>query len=183
MSTHETFRFFRLGPDSPPLDLTTSDCGVDAYNQWLSRSAVGAVKAGTAAVHLLVKEGSNQTEPQVLGYVAITPTAVVRDELPGSVARGMPTMIPGYLLAKVALDSSLRGDHNARWGTQLLVQALRRIVEAATVGGGRVVVVDADNEGLLAFYRGHSFLPTGVNPLRLYMKVATARALLEQYDG
>ncbi len=83
----------------------------------------------------------------------------------------------------MALDSSLRGDRDARWGTQLLVEALRRIVEAARVDGGRVVIVDADNEGLLGFYQGHGFLPTGVDPLRLYMKVATARALLHQYDG
>lgn len=182
MSPAATYSFLRMGPDFPALDLTTFDCGVDAYNQWLTRSAAGAVKAGTAAVHLLVQDGTDKGTLRVMGYVAIAPTAVVRDDLPGSVARGMPTMIPGYLLAKMALDSSLRGNREARWGTQLLVEALRRIVDAATVSGGRVVVVDADNEGLLAFYRGHSFLPTGVDPLRLYMKVATARAVLDQHD-
>lgn len=181
MSTDATFSFLRLDPGSPSLDLTTFDCGVEAYNQWLSGSATSAVKSGTAAVHLLIRDGDPQDTPRVLGYVAITPTAVARDDLPGAVARGMPRMIPGYLLAKMALDTSLRGDRTMRWGTQLVVEALRRIVDAATVGGGRVIVVDADNDGLLDFYRGHSFLPTGVDPLRLYMKVATARSLLDQH--
>lgn len=180
MSADATYSFLRLGPESPALDLTTFDCGVDAYDQWLARSAAGAVKAGTAAVHLLVQHATDDGALRVVGYVAIAPTAVVRDDLPGSVASGMPTLIPGYLLAKMALDSSLRGDRQARWGTQLLVEALRRIVDAATVGGGRVIVVDADDERLLGFYRGHSFLPTGVSPLRLYMKVATARSLLDR---
>ncbi len=181
MTTDASFSFLRLDPGSLSLDLTTFDCGVDDYNQWLAGSAASAVRSGTAAVHLLVRDENAESSPRVLGYIAIAPTAVARDDLPGAVARGMPRMIPGYLLAKMALDTSLRGDRQMRWGTQLVVEALRRIVHAATSGGGRVIVVDADNDGLLPFYRGHSFLPTGVDPLRLYMKVATARSVLDQH--
>lgn len=89
---------------------------------------------------------------------------------------------PGFLLAKLALDRSLQGDKDAMWGTQLVVGALRRIVEAANVSGGRVIIVDADNERLVPFYASHSFLPTRVHSLRLYMKVATARKLIEHYE-
>jgi hypothetical protein len=64
------------------------------------------------------------------------------------------------------------------WGTQLVVDALRRIVAAADLSGGRVIVVDEDNEQLVLFRTAHSFLPTSSDPLRLYMKVATARRLL-----
>lgn len=175
------FSFLRLDAESLSLDLPTFDCGVEAYNRWLAKSAAGAVRSGRAAVHLLVRDGDDDNHPRVLGYLAIAPTAVARDDLPGAVARGMPRMIPGYLLAKMALDTSLRGDPDMRWGTQLVVESLRRIVKAAKAGGGRVIVVDADNEGLLRFYRGHSFLTTGVDPLRLYMKVATARSVLDQH--
>jgi len=142
VSTAAGFSFLRLDPGSLSLDLTTFDCGVEDYNQWLAVSAASAVRSGTAAVHLLVRDGDAERSPRVLGYIAIAPTAVARDDLPGAVARGMPRMIPGYLLAKMALDTSLRGDRRMRWGTQLVVEALRRIVEAATAGGGRVIVVD-----------------------------------------
>ncbi|MEJ7705944.1 MAG: hypothetical protein WKF82_00955 [Nocardioidaceae bacterium] len=118
-----------------------------------------------------------------MGYYAICPTSVVRAELPNSVTKSMPNPVPGFLLAKMALDRSLQGDKEAMWGAQLIVAALRRIVEAANVSGGRVIVVDTDNEGLLPFYSSHSFLPTKGHPLRLYMKVATARTLIERYDA
>jgi hypothetical protein len=166
---------------APGYELGAFDCGEDAYNRWLVNAAEAAVRAGTAGVYLLIEDADN-TDPRVLGYYAICPTAVVRDDLPKAVTRSGPDPVPGFLLAKMALDRSLRGDGEAMWGTQLLVAALRRIVQAADMSGGRVIVVDADNDGLLAFYRRHSFKPTGVDPLRLYMKVATARRVLEEYD-
>jgi predicted GNAT family N-acyltransferase len=166
---------------APGYDLGAFDCGETAYNRWLVNAAEAAVKAGTAGVYLLVEEAAGGPS-RVVGYYAICPTGVVRSELPSSVTHSMPDPLPGFLLAKMALDRSLRGDKEAMWGTQLVVAALRRIVQAAKVSGGRVIVVDADNDGLVPFYASHGFLPTKVHPLRLYMKVATARALIERYD-
>ena len=172
----------RFTPMAPGFDLGAFDCGEEHYNRWLVNGAEAAVKAGTAGVYLLLQENSGRP-PWVVAYYAICPTAVIRDDLPNSVTSSMPNPVPGFMLAKMALDLSLRGDKAAMWGTQLVVAALRRIVEAANISGGRVIVVDADNEGLLPFYSGHSFLPTKVNPLRLYMKVATARKLIEGYGA
>jgi hypothetical protein len=172
----------RLTPMAPGYDLGAFDCGEDTYNRWLVNGADAAVKAGTAGVYLLLEEVTGRP-PRVAGYYAICPTAVVRAELPKSVGNSMPDPVPGFLLAKMALDRSRQGDKEAMWGTQLVVAALRRIVEAANVSGGRVIVVDADNDGLLPFYSSHSFLPTKGHPLRLYMKVATARSLIARYDA
>jgi hypothetical protein len=176
---------YRFTPMAPGYDLGAFDCGEDTYNKWLTNAAMAAVAAGTAGVYLLLEEspGPDPTNPRVRGYYAICPTSVVRAHLPRSVTRSVPDPVPGFLLAKLARDTSLQGDREARWGTQLVAAALRRIVAAADLSGGRVVVVDVDNEGLLPFYEGHSFLPTGVDPLRLYMKVATARKLLGGYDA
>jgi hypothetical protein len=167
---------------APGYDLGAFDCGQDTYNGWLTNGAEAAVKAGTAGVYLLLEEATAHP-PRVVGYYAICPTGVVRDELPNSATKSMPNPVPGFLLAKMALDRSLQGNKEAKWGTQLLVAALRRIVEAANVSGGRVIVVDADNEGLLSFYSSHSFLPAKGHPLRLYMKVATARTLIARSDA
>ena len=172
---------YRFAPFSGGSDLTGFDCGHEAYNQWLRNSAETAVRAGSAAVYLLLEETRAAT--RVVGYYAIAPTAVVRAELPRAVAGGAPDPVPGFLIAKLALDRTLRGDRDAMWGTQLVVAALRRIIEAADVSGGRVIVVDVDNAGLVPFYRGHSFLPTKADPLRLYMKVATGRKLIDAYDA
>ena len=79
----------------------------------------------------------------------------------------------------LAVHVDLRADQDAQWRRQLLRDALETIVSVADAGGGKVIVVDADNEGLLAFYLRNGFKTTGtVGDLALYMKVSTARAAL-----
>jgi ribosomal protein S18 acetylase RimI-like enzyme len=67
-----------------------------------------------------------------------------------------------------------------QWGSQLLREALETILASVDLGGGQVIVVDADNPALVGWYSRHGFKSTGSQPLRLYMKVATARRYLEQ---
>jgi hypothetical protein len=81
-------------------------------------------------------------------------------------------------VAKLALDKSMRGDKVNQWGWQLLRVALETIMDAAEVGGGQIIVVDADNPGLVDWYARHGFVAPGGANLRLYMKVATARKYL-----
>jgi len=50
--------------------------------------------------------------------------------------------------------------------------------DLADAGGGKVIVVDADNHGLLDFYLRNGFKSTGADDLTLYLKVSTARAAL-----
>lgn len=49
---------------------------------------------------------------------------------------------------------------------------------AAEAAGGRLVVVDALHEEVLAFYRRFGFIRIG-KTLRLYMKISRIRAALE----
>jgi len=53
-------------------------------------------------------------------------------------------------------------------------------VASVDLGGGQIIVVDADNPGLIAWYSRLGVKSTGGQDLRLYMKVATARKYLEQ---
>ena len=123
-------------------------------------------------------ETTSSTEPRVAGYFAICPTLVVREDMPKPLHRNLLRSTPAWLLAKLALDQSLRGDKEHQWGWQLLRAALETIVEAAAMGGGQVIVVDADNPGLIGWYSRHGFKATGGESLRLYMKVATAHKYL-----
>lgn len=175
-----TFHVEQLDPGGH--DFSVFDCGEPTYDEWLRVSAVQAISAGTCAVYALVRREPD-AEARVVGYFAISPTQVVRDDLPGSLRRGAPRAVPAWLLAKLALDRELQGDPEGRWGSRLLVAALQMIVSVADAGGGKVIVVDADNEGLLDFYARHDFLPAGVGEhgeegLRLFMKVSTARRAL-----
>jgi len=55
---------------------------------------------------------------------------------------------------------------------------LGRIVEAAAVGGGRLIVVDAMDDPAHEFHRHHDFIPVAGAP-HLHMKISTARAALD----
>ncbi|MHA7289136.1 hypothetical protein ACX80V_05745 [Arthrobacter sp. MDT3-24] len=169
-----TFRTVKLASG---YDLGAFDCGEAAYNEWLTDHAGQAVEAGASMVYLLL-ESRPDTDDRVVGYFAICPTLVVRDGTPKPLQRKVLRNAPGWLLAKLALDSSLRGDKANQWGWQLLRVALETILAAEELGGGQIIVVDADNPGLVGWYARHGFVPTGGDNLRLYMKVATARKYL-----
>jgi hypothetical protein len=171
---------YRVTKLAPGFDLGAFDCGEPAYNEWLVQHAANAVKAGSSMVYLLVERVRPGAEEQVVGYYAICPTMVVRDEMPRSLQRGVLRAAPAWLLAKLALDRSLHGDKDHQWGAQLLREALEKIVASVDLGGSQIIVVDADNPGLTGWYSRHGFKSTGGQDLRLYMKVATARKYLEQ---
>ena len=170
----------RVAKLTPGFDLRTFDCGEPAYNEWLVQHAVKAVQASSSMVYLLLEQVDPGAKERVVGYYAICPTVVVRDDMPKSLQRGVLRAAPAWLLAKLALDQSLHGDKAQQWGAQLLRAALETIVASVDRGGGQIIVVDADNPGLVRWYTRHGSKSTGGQDLRLYMKVATAHTYLGQ---
>lgn len=172
---------YRVTKLAPGYDLGAFDCGEPTYNDWLTRHAAASVQAGVAAVYLLLEDAEEDTQEgeRVVGYYAISPSQVIRDDVPQKLSRGWPQAVPAWRLGKLAVHLDLRADKDAPWGRQLLRDALETIVRVADAGGGKVIVVDADNEGLLDFYLRNGFKSTGIaGDLSLYLKVSTARAAL-----
>lgn len=143
------------------VDLGAFDCSESAYNEWLVERAVNAVEAGSRMVYLLLDRVRPDAEERVIGYYAICPTVVVRDDMPKSLQRGVLRAAPAWLLAKLALDKSLRGDKDHEWGAQLLREVLEKIVASVDLGGGQIIVVEADNPDLIGWYSRHGFKSTG----------------------
>lgn len=151
-------------------DLAHLDCGRVELDRWLVREALRAEKAGTASTIVWTAPG----DPVVVAFYSIAPTQFARGDLPSrSLAAGY-SVVPGYLIARLALDRGLQGQG---LGSQLLLDALERIVDAATRAGGRLIAVDALDEDAHRFYRHHDLQPIPDSP-RLVIKVATARSAL-----
>ena len=154
-------------------DLTGFECGNEELDDWLRRHARTATGQGTRT-YVLVDENES-----VVGYFALAPHYVARDEAPRRLARGAPQQIPAILLAKLARGSSIQG---RGLGAELLVRALGTTIDAARRAGGRVVVVDAVDDTARAFYEHHDFQPMPGSDQRLLMKLSTAaRALGEPW--
>lgn len=160
-----SFRVESLGEH----DLEGFQCGVEELDEWLIRHAVTATGQGTRT-YVLVDAGAS-----VVGYFAITPHLLRREEAPSRIARGAPREIPAILLAKLALDRSQQG---SGLGSELLVSAIGTIVEAARRVGGRLIIVDAINDQARSFYAHHDFQPLPGNDRRLVMKLSTAAKAL-----
>lgn len=150
-------------------DVEAFDCGVESLNVWLRAEANRAQRANTARTYVWTEQGDSIA---VVAYFSLAPTAVRRVELSSGMAGGFSFDIPAYLLARLALDKTLKGQG---LGTQLLIDAITRIVGASDASGGRLIVVDAVDDNATAFYARHDFQPVKGNPQRLVLKVATVR--------
>jgi hypothetical protein len=113
-------------------------------------------------VYLLLEQARPGAEEHVVGYYSICPTVVLRDDMPRSLQRGVLRAAPAWLLEKLALDRSLRGDRDHQCGAQPLREALEKIVASVDLGGGQIIVVAADNPGLISWYSRQGFKSTAV---------------------
>jgi len=147
-------------------DVSAFNSGEDETDMWLRRNALRAQQQGSARTHVLVR--SNQT--QVLGYYAIAPHNTYRENLSSAAAGGL-NVIPGYLIAQLAVDRSIQ---SCGMGAELLHDALRTIVAASDMAGGRLVIVDALNGQALRFYEHFGFTRIGETS-RLYAKISRIR--------
>jgi predicted N-acetyltransferase YhbS len=144
------------------------DSGVAVLDRWLQHSARVAAAAGTAATYVLCRDDV------VVGYYALAMNAVVHDQAPSRLRRGMPDPVPVVLLARLALD---RREHGNGLGGYLLVDALRRCVRGGREFGARAVVVDAVNPEAAAFYRYFDF--RDLDEHRLWRRLTDIAAALD----
>lgn len=151
-------------------DLTTFTSGVAPLDEWLRRHARQATRQG-ARTYVVVDEDDDA----IVGYFAIVPHLLDRENVPGKIARGARRQIPAILLAKLVLSQNVQ---RQGLGAELLVRALHTILEAARTAGGKLLVVDAIDDRAAAFYRHHDLVALPARSERLVMKMSTvAKAL------
>ena len=146
-------------------------CGKPPLDEWLKQCARNATGQGTRTYVLLETEKNS-----IVGYFAIAPHLVERDEVSPKIGRGAPRQIPAILLAKLALDQD---SHGSGLGRLLLVRELEKIIDAAKQAGGKLVVVGALDDEAADFYEHHDFDRVPGDPHRLLMKISTAARALD----
>lgn len=106
---------------------------------------------------------------------------MVPDVLPRSIRTGQPPdPVPCLLLGQLATDLGWTG---RGVGTGLLKHALERCVQAATLIGGRALMVNAVDAEASAFWRRRGFLPSRDDPFVLFRSIpAIAASLAEARD-
>jgi len=116
----------------------------------------------------------------VIGYVALAPGVVRRDEVAPTIGRGSPDVVPVFVIARLAVDERWQG---RGLGRRLLLDVLRVIVQATELAGGRLIIVDAIDERARRFYEHHGFRSSPSGTQRLAMNASRAAASVIDHES
>jgi len=145
-------------------DRKSFDCGNEDLNRYLREQVKQDSDRHVAAAFVLTPPDSSV----VIGFYTLSASIIPVDELPPDLMKRMPRygQLPVTLIGRLAVDRSVGGQGV---GEFLLVDALRRSLEAANQIAAMAVVVDAKDERAESFYRHFDFKPFQQTPLRLFL--------------
>lgn len=156
-------------------DREAFDCGENALNEFLRRYARKSHELGGAKTFLAIDDADNRT---VLGLYSLSPVSVEYARTPEITRRGLARHdVPGFRLARLAVDRTFQ---DQGIGGQLLLAAGRRCLLAAAEVGGVVLVIDAKNERVAAWYASYGAVPLLDAPLSLLLPLRTIEGALKK---
>jgi len=159
-------------------DRTAFSCGIPQVDNYFQKTANKLAKADNIRLFVMVA-----ADGQVMGFYSINAHAVDFSDLPQKYARNRPAHghIPAAYISMIGRDRKFSGQV---YGSVLLADALKRIARAAEVLGIAVVMLDVLNCGdperlkcRMAIYSGFGFISLPSNQLRMFLPMATVRAL------
>ena len=172
----------RIEPLDPARhDRAAFSCGVEQVDNYFKRTANKLAQADNVRIWVMASP-----EDGVIGFYAINAHAVAHTDLPARSAKTRPGhwQIPAAYLSMIGVDTKFAGKG---YGGDLLIDVLSRIARAADDIGIAVVmldVLDCGNAELiekgLKLYTSYGFSPLPSNPLRLFLPLATVRALFAE---
>lgn len=135
---------------------------------------------GIARAYVLRRgEDDAASLPAVLGFYTLSMAAAESVQLASILDKKLPKYpMPVALIGRLAVDERARG---RRLGEKLLIDALDRVLDAATIVGCTGIIVDAKDEGAERFYAKYDFVTLVEEgwPRRMFLPIDTARAAFE----
>ncbi len=129
-------------------------CGKDLLDQYFQHQASQDVKRNLTACFVWEEESS----AFIKGYYTLSGTSVTGKWIPVNYRKGLPksyTVVPAILLGRMAIDQKFQAQG---LGKLLLVDALRRCVEASASIGAFALAVDPLDEQAKRFYGRFGFI-------------------------
>ena len=165
---------YRIASIGKNHDRARFSCGSEALDRYLQQQARPDAEKRAAAPFVLTASPASL----VLGYYTLSASVVHTNELPDTLAKKLPRyrQLPVTLLGRLAVDQSMKGKG---MGQFLLLDALRRSLEAAAGIAAMAVLVDVKDDTAEAFYRHFSFLPLPPPPRRLFLPMKTIAGLFD----
>jgi GNAT superfamily N-acetyltransferase len=158
---------YRVEPLGKRHDRSAFSCGVEPLDRYLREQARQDARRRVAVPFVLCEGNSNA----VLGYYTLSALSVDVGAWPEDVAKKLPKypLVPVTLLGRLAVDTRVRGKGA---GEHLLMDALRRALQASSEVASAAVVVDAKDDRAVSFYRRYGFVSFADQPHKLFLPMA-----------
>ena len=102
----------------------------------------------------------------VVGFYSLAPTALKSTLAIGAIRRNAPSLVPMYLLGRLAVDRLWQGQGIA---SSMIRDAQRRVHAAVRIAGGKGLICHAIDARAEAFYASQGFAPSPNEPLLLML--------------
>lgn len=157
-----------------PSQYKSFSCGEVALDEYLRRYAKSHEKINVGRTFVLLNGGEKDVPSSVIGYYTLSTAQVRIEDLPESHRKKMPRYpIPAARLCRLAVDQSY---HGRGIGEHLLIDSIKRVLQADASMAIHSLIVDAKNEKAKNFYLKYGFLPLDGRALALFIPLATLRA-------
>ncbi|MFT0532567.1 GNAT family N-acetyltransferase [Castellaniella hirudinis] len=142
-------------------------CGVAVLDDYLRRRAGQHQRDGIATTHVLVDD----TDPtRILGYCSLSAAQLHLHEMLEQDRRRLPAYpVPAIRVGRLAVSQARQGKG---YGQLLLGHAVNLAVAVRQTMGVRVLIVDAKDAKVAAFYESFGFRRTASAALTLYLPVS-----------
>lgn len=168
----------------PPIYLNKShnrddfDCGVDGLNDYLKRFARQTQEKHGSITYVCCPDNTNT----IVGYYTLVFGSIEKNLTPKVLHKGLSNSpIPILLLARLAVDLGYQGNG---LGYAMLLDALKKVIDAARLAGLKALIVDAKDKRAEEFYitKGFEFISQAKStaPAKLYLSTDVILKTLEQ---
>ncbi len=149
-------------------DRRAFDCGDEELNGFLLRFARQGHEQNAAKTFCAIADDASD---RILGFYSLAPASVAHELASPAMVRGLVRHnVPGFLLARLAVDRSVAGQG---LGGQLLLAAALRCLRVTEEIGGVLMVIEAKNDRVARWYAGFGAEPLADRPLTLVAPLKT----------
>ncbi|ABS10534.1 MULTISPECIES: GNAT family N-acetyltransferase [Shewanella] len=157
-------------------DRKSFDCGNTELNNYLKCISGQHEKKDISRTYVLTSE---LNPSHIKGYYSIAVAQVSLCELPTEIAKKYPSEITCSLIGRMAVNHTCQ---RQGLGSILLIDAIKRIIQASSAIPIPMIIVQAKNEDARRFYSEFGFVSFPDNYLKLMMTLAHAKAMLKEAE-
>jgi GNAT superfamily N-acetyltransferase len=149
-------------------DRNRFDCGVKVLNNYLKVMANQQSAKDNTRTYIL-EDSKNPS--LILGFYTLTTTSIDLSSLLDKLQKKHQNARAAGLIARLAVDQRYTKKGYGEW---LLIDALRKLLEASDIVGFPIVIVDA-KDGAAPFYTKFGFIPFRDTPNKLFVTISSIR--------